>query len=241
MFPDRYIMRTLFSVIAGVALGFATCYAMFAPPVAKKSLNLAIEDGGIYRVRSIVDGDTVVLENGLHLRYNGMNAPETMRWYKDPSPMSKEASAKNIELVENKRVRLKLATDPIDMHGRVVANVFLIPEDPKQPEIELREIMIKQGFAKVMDVGISKEEYAKLKGWQDEAKSAQLGIWGVQNVPKAPEEAKPFCASSTGKTYHKAECHIAKRIIAANRHEYTTAEDAEGVGLRPCSFCLGKK
>ena len=101
--------------------------------------------------------------------------------------------------------------------------------------------MIKEGFAKVMDIGISKDEYAKLKGWQDEAKAAQVGIWGVQNSPKAPEEAKPFCASSTGKTYHKAECHIAKRITPANLHEYASADEAEGVGLRPCSFCLGKK
>lgn len=234
-------MRTILIIVLSLIVGFALGYVVASPHEIKKAINLELTDGGIYRVRSVVDGDTVVLENGLHLRYNGMNAPETMRWYKDPSPMSLEATAKNIELVEGKRVRLKLASDPIDMHGRVVANVFLLPDDPQKPEVELREVMIKQGFAKVMDVGISKDEYQKLKGWQDEAKTAQAGMWGISNAPKPPEESKPFCASSSGKTYHKSDCHIAKRITAANKHEYATAADAEAVGLKPCSFCMGKK
>ncbi len=238
-------MRTTLIAIAclavGLAGGFALGYWAHGASVPKRSLQLDIADGGVYRVRAVVDGDTVVLENGLHLRYNGMNAPETGRWSKDYSPMSKEATAKNIELVEGKRVRLKLASDPIDMHGRVVANVFIVPDDPKQPERELREIMIKEGFAKAMDVGITKDEYKTLKSWQDEAKTNQVGIWGIKNDPKPPEETKPFCASSTGKLYHKSDCHVAKRITAANRHEYATAEEAEAVGLKPCSFCLGKK
>ncbi len=190
-------------------------------------MKLDIADGGVYRVRAVVDGDTVVLENGLHLRYNGMDAPETGRWIRDYSPISKDATTKNIELVEGKRVRLKLASDPIDMHGRVVANVFIVPDDPAMPEIELREIMIKQGFAKAMGLGVSKDDYKTLKSWQDEAKAAQVGIWGVKNEPKSgDEDPKPFCAASSSKTYHKIECNIGKRISPANRHEYGSAEEA---------------
>ena len=235
-------MRTALGILACIGVGIALGWFMFAPPSEKKSLPLDIKDGGIYRVRSVVDGDTVVLENGLHMRYNGMNAPETTRWYKDPAPMAREATAKNIELVEGKRVRVKLASDPIDMHGRVVANVFLVPDDASKPEIELREIMLKQGYAIAMPLGISKDEYVLLKSWQEEAKANQAGMWGLKNEPKTQEEAKPFCASGGSKTttYHKAECSIAKRLSAASRHDYATAADAEAVGLKPCSRCLGK-
>ncbi|HLX65248.1 MAG TPA: thermonuclease family protein [Planctomycetota bacterium] len=237
-------MRTVLivcSYLLAAALGFGLCYWKFVPAQSPKTLHLDITDGGIYRVRSVVDGDTIVLENGLHLRYNGMNAPETMRWYKDYSPMSKEATAKNIELVEGKRIRLKLGTDPIDMHGRVVANIFVVPDDPNQPEIEVRELMVKQGFAKAMGLGVSKEEFATIKSWENEAKAAEVGIWGVKNEVKLREEAKLFCASSNSKIYHRSECNIAKRISAANLHEYATAEEAEAVGLKPCATCLGRK
>ena len=85
------------------------------------------------------------------------------------------------------------------------------------------------------------EEYKVLKAWQDEAKAAQAGIWGVENRPASPEEPKPFCASSNSKTYHRSECNIAKRISAANRHYYATLDEAESAGLKPCARCLGKK
>jgi micrococcal nuclease len=237
-------MRTALIVLASLAVGsaggFAAGYLKFAPPPdPPKQLILNVTDGGVYRVRSVIDGDTVVLENGLHLRYNGMNAPETGRWVTDYSPISKEATTRNIELVEGKRIRLKLAGDPIDMHGRIVANLFVVPDDPAKPEIEVRERMIKEGFAKAMGLGVTNEEYKTLKSWQDEAKASHAGMWGVADAPRPVEEAKPFCASSNSKTYHRAECSIAKRISPANRHEYSSVEEAEAVGLKPCVRCLG--
>jgi endonuclease YncB( thermonuclease family) len=231
-------------VILGIAAFGAAAFALgrvtrVSP--SEKALSLDIVDNGIYRVRAAVDGDTVVLENGLHLRMNGINAPETGRFVKDYSPMSKEATAKVIELVEGKRVRVKLAPDRLDMHGRIVGNLFVVPDDRSQPEIDVRQVMLKCGYAKAMGLGVAGDEYKTLKAWQDEAKAAQLGIWGVKNKAKAVEDVKPFCAASSSKTYHRIECAIAKRISPANWHEYATAEEAETVGLKPCANCLGKK
>lgn len=223
-----------------LAIGLGLGYALFAPKAtvnaSVRALDLKVIDGGVYRVRSAVDGDTVILENGLHVRYNGFNSPESGRWVRDYSPMAKEATAKNNGLVEGRRVRLKLAKDPIDPHGRVVANVFLVPDDDGKPEIEIREVLLKEGFGKAMGLGVSPNEYATLKSWQDEAKSNGTGIWGVQ--PPKSEVAKEFCASSSSKTYHRCTCSVAKRISAANMHEYASAEEAEAAGLKPCAQCL---
>jgi len=229
----------LLAFAAGIGLG----YVLFAPkPAANASartMNLNIVDGGVYRVRSAVDGDTIILENGLHIRYNGVNTPESGRWVRDASPISKEATLRNNALVEGKRVRLKLPPDAIDRYGRIVANVFALPDEEGKPEIEVREVLIKEGLGKAMGLGVAPEEYKKLKSWQDEAKANELGIWGVKIAPK-PEEPKPFCASSNSKTYHSATCSIAHRISPANLHEYATAEEAEAVGLKPCAQCLGR-
>ena len=93
-----------------------------------------MEDGGIYRVRSVVDGDTVVLENGLHIRYQGINAPETGHFVKDPAPLGAEATARNRELVEGKRVRLALARQPQDAYGRVISRISALPEEGSSAE-----------------------------------------------------------------------------------------------------------
>ena len=231
-------------------LGFGCCWvfvsrdavqAIATVPSNKKILDLSISDGGVYRVRSVVDGDTIVLENGLHLRYNGMDAPESGRWSRDYAPMSKEATSRNIELVEHKRVRLKLARDPIDMYGRVVANLYVVPDDATQPEIEVREVMLKEGFAKFMDLGVPLEDKKNLKEWEAQAKAANAGIWGVRKPADWPQDAKPFCAAQKTKIYHSVNCSQAKRISAASLHEYATREEAEAVGLKPCAICLGRK
>lgn len=228
-------------LVIAFALGFAASYFMFSHHSVDanvRSLDWKISDGGIYRVRSVVDGDTIILENGLHVRYNGFNSPESGRWVRDYSPMAKEATLRNNALVEGKRVRLRLPKDAVDPYGRVVANVFLVPDDGTR-EVEVREVMLKEGFGKAMGLGVSPDEYAKLKTWQEEAKANEAGIWGVQNAPKM-EERKPFCASSNSKTYHRCTCSVAKRISAANLHEYASAEEAEAVGLKPCAQCLKK-
>lgn len=243
----RVTSLVLGALAVGATIGFLSARIIF-PTVTNASvdssvrhLNLNIVDNGVYKVRSVVDGDTIVLENGLHLRYNGLNAPETGRWIRDYSPYSREATERNIALVEGKRIRLKLAPDPMDMHGRVVANVFVVPDDPAQPEIEVRVPMIKEGFAKAMGLGVSHGEYQQLKELQDEAKAARKGMWGAaddlskQRIETAP---KAFCASSNSKIYHRAECSTAKRINATYLHEYATAAEAEAVGLKPCSRCL---
>lgn len=235
-------MRAVILVFAVAAFGAGTfALGRATKTSSESSLKLDIADGGIYRVRAVVDGDTVVLENGLHLRYNGVNAPESGRFVRDYSPMSKEATARNAELVEGKRVRLKLAPQPLDMHGRLIASLFVVPDDPAQPEIDVRQSMLKGGYVKAMGLGVPKEEYAVLKAWQDEAKAAQAGIWGVQKSPAAGAEAKAFCAASSGKIYHRIGCGMAKRISPANWHEYASAEEAEAAGLKPCASCLGGK
>jgi micrococcal nuclease len=203
----------------------------FAEKQGEQTLDLRVSNGGTYRVRSVVDGDTIVLENGLHVRYHGVNCPEAGHFVKDPAPLSAEATARNIALVEGKQVRLKLAAEPLDKYGRVIATVYLAEEKE-----DIGRKMLREGLGRIMTIGLTPEQQAALKECENAARASKLGLWGLEDKARAAG-AKPYCASTTGKVYHVSVCSVAARIKAANLHEYATAEDAETAGLTPCSVC----
>lgn len=235
----RSALITLLAFALGVGAGYAWRAWRSAPPTpAPRTVELNVVDGGVYRVRNVVDGDTVVLENGLHVRYHGINAPESGRWVKDQAPLAAEATARNIALVEGKRVRLRLGREPLDVHGRIVARVYVLPDAGNTAEeTEAGAVLVKEGFAKAMGLGVTPEEAQQMKALEDAAKAAKAGIWGVE---KPNDVARPYCAAEKTEIYHRSTCPTAKRIAPANLHFYDSAAEAEAVGLKPCSRCLGK-
>lgn len=69
-------------------------------------------------VSYVIDGDTIVLSGGQHIRYIGIDAPE-----KD-EPLYKEATELNRQLVEGKIVRLEKDISDIDRYGRKLRYVY---------------------------------------------------------------------------------------------------------------------
>ncbi|MFH0939955.1 MAG: thermonuclease family protein [Planctomycetota bacterium] len=234
-----YILVFLVSGAAGY--GLAVWRSSVIASKGPRALDLRIIDGGVYRVRNVVDGDTIVLENGLHVRYHGANTPEKGRFVKDFAPMAAEATARNIELLKGKRARLRLANEPIDVHGRLVARVFAVPEDDQSldTETDIRAVLIKEGLARSMAMDTTREEAHALKALEEEAKAAKVGLWGLEAKVRS-DDGKLYCATSTSAIYHLVNCSIAQRIKAANRHTYASSAEAEAVGLKPCHKCITK-
>lgn len=232
------------ALLLGAALGYAlgANRAIPVPQPQTQTLDLNITDGGVYRVRKVVDGDTVMLENGLMVRYHGVNAPEVGRFVKDPAPLSGKATERNIALVEGKRVRLRLAREPLDIHGRIVARVLVQPDDPNcaAPEADAGALLITEGLARASGLSLTAEENRAMKALEDQARRDKVGIWSLETENTATR--KPYCAASGSETrvYHAAACAIAGRIKAENRHEYGSPQEAEAAGLRPCDKCLAK-
>lgn len=118
------------------------------------------------KVKRVVDGDTVVLENGSIVRYVGITASETNE------PFEKESTEENKNLVEGKEVKLEYDNYKGDKFGRILAYLVL---DGKNVSVELA----RKGLAQVVIYQHKKPFiYAKeLLKAQDEAKKKQLGIW----------------------------------------------------------------
>jgi micrococcal nuclease len=80
------------------------------------------EDALVVRV---IDGDTVELENGERVRYLGIDTPETVHPDKPVDCFGPEASERNKELVEGKKVSLLQDGPDRDGYDRLLRYVFI--------------------------------------------------------------------------------------------------------------------
>ena len=83
-----------------------------------------------FRVRHVIDGDTIELSNGEKVRYIGIDTPEARhrignKWVYGPEPYAEEAARENRKLVEGKKVRLEYDEEKRDKYGRLLAYVYV--------------------------------------------------------------------------------------------------------------------
>ena len=217
------------------------------------------------KVARVIDGDTIVLENGEKVRYIGMDTPETKHPSKPVEYYGKEATEANRKLVENKTVRLEFDAQERDKYGRLLAYVFV-------DTIFVNGWLVKEGYAKVstyppnvkyQDLLLILERKAREEGrglWAKETSSkgtnasnppkkvsdssrhrASLfgcqGRPGCQRQPKKVNVSPRYCASRKSNVFHHCWCHYVDRIASHNFITVHTREKAIQSGRRPCKKC----
>ncbi len=120
------------------------------------------------KVKRVIDGDTLELEEGQIVRLVGVNAPN------NGEPFEEEATEYTKKLIEGKKVKLEYDEYKSDRFGRILAYIII---DNKNLSIEL----VKKGLAKVVIY-----EKRKLLIYQQqlldaekEAKNKKIGIWSL--------------------------------------------------------------
>jgi len=117
-------------------------------------------------VSRIIDGDTVVLASGEHVRYIGMNTPEM-----NPlQPFAREATEANRLLVEGKTVRLEKDISETDRYGRLLRYVWV---DNTMVNLEL----VRRGLAEAKAYLPDVRYQALFEAAEVEAKLAGRGMW----------------------------------------------------------------
>lgn len=122
-------------------------------------------------VKRIVDGDTIVLENGQKVRYIGIDTPESVDPRRGVQCFGKEASARNKTLVEGKSVRLEKDVSEVDRYGRLLRYVYL-------GDIMVNEALVREGFAYASSYPPDVAYDERLRSAETLAKIAQAGLWG---------------------------------------------------------------
>jgi len=151
---SRLVLIILFLLGLGVGLGGGYVFwHVDSTPETEEAL-----------VAWVIDGDTIELADGRHVRYLGIDTPES------GEPYAEEATAKNKELVEGKIVELHPGKRDQDEYGRLLRYVYV-------DGVFVNAELVAQGFAnayifdpdeRFSQVLVQLEQYAKLR---------QQGLW----------------------------------------------------------------
>lgn len=128
------------------------------------------------KVAQAIDGDTIVLINGEHMRYIGVDTPEEFDTRKPVQCFAREAAARNRELVEGKTITFKKDISTYDKYGRWLGFVYL----PNGTMVN--EELVREGYAFAYDykpdITLSKEFHDA----ENYAKANKLGLWGACTI-----------------------------------------------------------
>lgn len=226
-------MRTW--IVSGAAFAAGVCLGVLVRGTDREhpGFTVDLEDGGLYRVARVVDGDTVVLESGIHIRYIGADTPEVIRVVPAMEPWAAEATAANQGLVDGKHVRLKFEREKIDRYGRVLAHVY-VGEGEEEKLVE--QVLVERGLARARYVAPNVELYPRLKALEERARGKRLGIWAPST---GREKGTAFVASCYSRVFHEPGCSFAKKISKDNFVTFGSEKEVRATGRRPCPNCLG--
>lgn len=163
--------RSFLPGASGVAAFIAGVLSLTAPAIAESACDL--EPGERSRVVSIIDGDTVVLEDGREIRLVGLQAPKLAlgRRNFDDWPLAAEARDHLEALVLNSDVRLSYGGRREDRYGRLLAHLHL-PDG-----IWVQGSMIADGMARVYSFPDNRACVGDLLQLERAARHERRQIW----------------------------------------------------------------
>jgi len=124
-----------------------------------------------YRVKTVYDGDTVVLEDGRKIRLLGINTPEVQHKDKRADAGGEDAKIWLINKLQHARVRLEFDIEKTDKYGRTLAHLF----SEQKEHINLS--LIKAGLATISIYPPNLLYVNELLAAEKKAEQDKLGIW----------------------------------------------------------------
>ena len=180
------------------------------------------------KVKWVDDGDTILLTNGQHLRYIGINSPEieNRKYKRKAEPYGQEALRYNMHLVYKKRVKLEFDRENKDRYGRLLAYVYL----PNGTFVNLK--MIEQGYAYCLYKRPNDRYQKKFLAAQREAMTAGRGIWHQWREP-----SRKYVGSRGSRRFHLETCSNGRKIKTRNRIYFSSRWEAFWAGYAPAKGC----
>jgi micrococcal nuclease len=142
----------------------------------------------LFRVRYVIDGDTVVLENGEHVRLVQIDAPEVYPERECYGPQARTALRRLLPAGTTVRVEADPRLDQIDRYGRLLRYLY---RGPTNVNVEL----VREGAATVYFYAHDRGRFARtLLQAGGAARAARRGLWGA--CPGTP--FNPYRSADTG-------------------------------------------
>ena len=123
-------------------------------------------------ITDVIDGDTVRLGDGRHVRLIGINAPERAHDGQAAEPLADEARQALLALVSGaRRIGLRYDVERRDRYGRTLAQLFI--DDRRNIQASL----VADGYAAVIAVPPNLYGQACLHQQERQARRTQRGRW----------------------------------------------------------------
>ena len=166
-----------------------TSPTVFKAQTAPSNPNLVLA-----KVVAVIDGDTIDVDLGegniKRIRYIGVDTPESVDPRQPVQCFSKEATAKNKELVENGIVGLEKDVSETDKYGRLLRYVYM-------GDLFINHVLVAEGYASAISYPPDMKYQDKLKQAEQEARTANKGLWNACNTDTPIPTTKPTTPTGT--------------------------------------------
>lgn len=132
-----------------------------------------LADGGRATVASVVDGDTVILDDARQVRLPGLQAPKLplgrkgfRKW-----PLADQSKEALESLINGRVVDLRYGGARSDRHGRVLAHVY------RDDGLWVQGAMLRLGMARLYSFPDNRALVAEMRAAEQAARQARRGIW----------------------------------------------------------------
>jgi len=164
-----------------LACAVVVACACASPTVAALAAEIAatclgLEPGPTRTVTRILDGETMVLDDGTELRLIGALAPRAIDADAEAGAWPPESAATEAlrTLVRGKSVALGFAGERTDRYGRIQAHAFLVEGDARR---WLQGELTERGFARAYAPSGNRVCSAELLALERAAREARRGLW----------------------------------------------------------------
>ena len=206
-------------------------------------------------VERVIDGDTVVMEDGSIVRLLGIDAPERNGTEAGDAECYASESMQALEkMVLGKKVELRKDIEESDRNKRLLRHV-VIPREGRDNLLVSRE-MVEQGYAKELSIVPNKMYEGMLEQAQERARNAGRGLWSMceyeegetarlrEKASAPPTRAHVIKGNisekGAGRQYFLPGCPNYNRIkvdVRKGEEWFMTREEAERAGFSRSPSC----
>lgn len=131
------------------------------------------------KVVAVIDGDTIDVDLGegniQRVRYIGIDTPESVDPRQPIQCFSKEATAKNNELVANGIVGLEKDVSETDRYGRLLRYVYM-------GDLFINQVLVSEGYASTVSYPPDIKYQEQFRQAEREARTQNRGLWSTCNT-----------------------------------------------------------
>lgn len=165
--PHKVIMAVLAFVLAAGGYGGYTVvkeYNKYGADFEKR----------LHVVERVVDGDTIVIEDGVRIRLLGIDAPEIAECFGEESKQALSA------LILGQEILLEKDQTAKDNYDRLLRYVILRSGNPEVDDVFVNNELVRSGSAESFYIKPNRRYLSQLQASEREAQEEGLGLWGFE-------------------------------------------------------------